>query len=307
MVNPVKQIYDIKQRERNMKKYEGYLMASDLDGTLINSELGISNQNIEAIASFIREGGLFAIATGRTELTSMPFMERINVNCPCILYNGAAIYDTKAKTYIKAHFLDKRLLLGVLKEILCNYPRVCMQIFVHGNIYIVSGTENMDQLMLKEKQVFEFACIDDIADRDWFKVLLNDKNQTLHEIQQLINTKLPPGVIHSAFSTATYLELFAWGVTKGSALEDLLKITGIERERTIAIGDYCNDIEMVKAAGLGVATSNAHPLLKEAADIITVSNDENAVSTLINRLLPAYAAAMEDREDKHSTKEKEAI
>jgi hydroxymethylpyrimidine pyrophosphatase-like HAD family hydrolase len=72
-------------RRKNMKKYEGYLIASDLDGTLINSEQGISRQNIDAIASFIEAGGLFAIATGRTELTALPFIEQIHVNCPSIL------------------------------------------------------------------------------------------------------------------------------------------------------------------------------------------------------------------------------
>lgn len=289
-----------------MKKYEGYLIASDLDGTLINSEQGISKQNTDAIASFIREGGRFAIATGRTELTAMPFIEQLSTNSPCILYNGAAIYDTKANTYIKAHFLNKKTLLGLLKEILQSFSKVCMQIFVHGNIYIVSGEDNMDPFMLKEKQKFEIVCIDDIADENWVKVLLNDTNQTLHEIQQFINAKLPPGLIHTAFSAVTYLELFAWGITKGSALLDLLELTGIDREKTITIGDYCNDIEMIKAAGLGVATANAHPLLKEAADIITVSNDEHAISSLINKILPVYAAELKQKTS-DITKAREAI
>jgi len=290
-----------------MKKYEGYLIASDLDGTLINSEQGISRQNIDAIASFIREGGLFAIATGRTEVTAMPFMEQMHVNCPCILYNGAAIYDIKENKYKKAHFLNKRLLLGLLKEIPQRFPKVCVQIFVHGNIYVVSGEDNMDPLVLKEKQPFEFADMEDIIDKDWVKVLLNDTNQTLHEIQQFIKDTLPVGLIHSVFSAVTYLELFAWGITKGSALLDLLELTGIEREKTIAIGDYCNDIEMIQAAGLGVATSNAHPLLKEAADVVTVSNNEHAISNLINKLLPVYAAAMEKKAGDSDTKEQEAI
>ncbi len=287
-----------------MKKYEGYLIASDLDGTLINSEQGISKQNIDAIASFIREGGLFAIATGRTELTAMPFMEQMHVNCPCILYNGAAIYDIKNNTYRKAHFLDKKLLLGLLKEILGRFPKVCMQIFVHGNIYIVSGEENMDPLVLKEKQLFEYIGIDEIVEEDWVKVLLNDTNQTLHEIQQFIKDTIPAGLIHSVFSAVTYLELFAWGVTKGSALVDLMELKGIERRKTIAIGDYCNDIEMIRTAGLGVATANAHPMLKEAADIMTVTNDEHALSKLISEILPTYAGTLGEKKDFHSTKTK---
>ena len=279
-----------------MKKYEGYLIASDLDGTLLNSEQGISKQNIDAIASFIREGGLFAIATGRTELTALSYMEQVNANCPCILYNGAAVYDRVSKAYVRSAFLNKKLLLGLLKEILVKFPQVCMQIFVHGNIYIVSGEDNIDPLVIKEKQPYEIVCIDDIVNEDWVKVLLNDTNPTLHRIQQFINNRIPAGSIHSVFSAVTYLELFGWGVTKGSALEELLKLTGIERERVIAIGDYCNDIEMLKAAGLGVATANAHPLLKEAADITTVSNDEHAIQNLVAKILPIYAAVLDKSE-----------
>jgi hydroxymethylpyrimidine pyrophosphatase-like HAD family hydrolase len=118
---------------------------------------------------------------------------------------------------------------------------------------------------------------------------MTDTNQTLHKVQQFIANRMPSGIIHSVFSAVTYLELFASDVSKGSALEGLLEITGVKRERVIAIGDYCNDIEMMKASGLGVATANAHPLLKEAADITAVSNDEHAIYNLINKILPIYA------------------
>lgn len=275
-----------------MKKYEGYLIASDLDGTLINSEQGVSGQNIEAIASFIEEGGLFAIATGRTELTALPFMEKMSVNCPCILYNGAVIYDTKSNTYIRSVFLDKKKLMVPLKEILERFPGICMQIFVQGKIYIVSSRDNIDPIVLREKQPFEMASIDDIVNEDWVKVLMTETNQTLHKIQHYINNRIPSGIIHSVFSAVTYLELFASGVSKGSALDQLIELTGVERERVIAIGDYCNDIEMMKAAGLGVATANAHPLLKETADVTSVSNDEHAVSYLIKKILPIYRSAL---------------
>lgn len=288
-----------------MKKYEGYLIASDLDGTLINSEQGISGLNIDAIASFIEQGGLFAIATGRTELTALPFIERMHVNCPCILYNGAVIYDTNSNTYVRSAYLNKKQLLGLLKEILEKFPGVCMQIFIPGKMFIVSGGDNIDPIVIREKQPFEVACIDDIVNEDWVKVLMTETNQTLHKIHQFIIHRMPSGIIHSVFSAVTYLELFASGVSKGSALDQLIELAGVERERVIAIGDYCNDIEMVKAAGLGIATANAHPLLKEAADVTSVSNDEHAVSYLINKILPIYSNALDKSANSPSINEKD--
>lgn len=274
-----------------MKKYEGYLIASDLDGTLINSEQGISEKNIAAIAEFTKEGGLFAAATGRTEVTALPYIEKLPINCPCILYNGAVIYDTKANTYISTVLLDKIKLLKPLSQVLERFPGLCMQIYTKGKLFIVSGKDNIDPILLSEKTPFESASIEDIADKDWIKVLIRDTNRNLHMIQEQIMGSVPEGLFHTVFSASHYLEIFASGVSKGSALLKLLEQMEIQRERAIAIGDYCNDIEMVRTAGLGVATSNGHPRLLEAADIVTVSNDEHAISTLIRKLLPSYLKA----------------
>ncbi|HYE81990.1 MAG TPA: HAD family hydrolase [Clostridia bacterium] len=287
-----------------MKKYSGYLMVSDLDGTLINSHQSISRQNIDAIEAFIREGGLFAAATGRTEQNVLPYIKHIRVNCPCILYNGAMLYDIDSNTSVKAIFLNKEQLLEPLKEILTKYEKLCMQIFAPGKMFIVSGRDNMDPLVEEEGQPYEMACIDDIANENWVKVLFADTGEVLREVQQFLTNRMSAGSIHSAFSSPTYLELFAGGVSKGSMLEKLMKITGVKRERVIAIGDYCNDIEMIKTAGLGVATANAHELLREAADIITVSNDEHAIYNLISKILPVYANTRGENRAIHLAAEK---
>ncbi|WDC83624.1 HAD family hydrolase [Caloramator sp. mosi_1] len=68
------------------------------------------------------------------------------------------------------------------------------------------------------------------------------------------------------FSTDRYLEILSYGVSKGSALRELVKLLNIKENKVVAIGDYCNDIEMIKVAFLGVATKNAHSELKEQPD-----------------------------------------
>jgi hydroxymethylpyrimidine pyrophosphatase-like HAD family hydrolase len=163
-----------------------------------------------------------------------------------------------------------------------------MQIFVPGKMYIVSSRNNADPIVEKEGQPYDFACIDDIAYENWVKIMLTDNAESLNSIQHFLAEKITFGTIHSVFSSPVYFEIFANGVSKGSALNNLIDITGIKKENVIAIGDYCNDIEMIKEAGLGAATANAHPLLRNAANITTVSNDEHAISDLINRILPMY-------------------
>jgi hydroxymethylpyrimidine pyrophosphatase-like HAD family hydrolase len=139
-----------------------------------------------------------------------------------------------------------------------------------------------------------------MKDENWIKLLFADTGEALRDVQQFLINELPSRLIHSVFSSPTYLEIFAKGVTKGSALESLIGIAGISREKAIAIGDYCNDIEMLQTAGLGVATANAHPLLKEVAHITTVSNNEHAIYDLIYRILPLYKDILD--QDKKDTK-----
>lgn len=271
-----------------MNKYTGYLIASDLDGTLIDSGQSISENNIAAITEFTKQGGFFAVATGRTEITALPYMKLLPINCPCILYNGAVIYDIKTNTYISTILLDKARLIKPLSKLLENFPDLCMQIYTKGKLFIVSGADIIDPVLLRENTPFELASLEDISDKDWIKVLLRGENQNLQRIQGYIRERVPEGLFHTVLSAPHYLEVFANGVSKGNALEQLLKHVGIQSDKSIAIGDYCNDIEMISTAGLGVATSNGHPKLLEAADIVTVSNDEHAISCLINSLLPSY-------------------
>jgi len=271
-----------------MQQYNGYLILSDLDGTLINSNQKISKKNQKAISAYVENFGYFAVATGRSEIIAKPFIKHIDINCPCILYNGAMIYDFGKKQYIKCVFLKSMYLLEPLKEILSEYRNLCMQIFTQGEMFVVSGGDNMDPLVISENQPYSVVSIEDVAEKRWLKVILRDTNQVLRSVQQFLADRIAPGIIKSVFSTSTYLELLAYGVSKGSALLELMRIMKLEREKVIAIGDYCNDIEMVRAAGLGVATANAHDLVKKAASVTTVSNDEHAIYSLINKVIPDY-------------------
>ena len=79
-------------------------------------------------------------------------------------------------------------------------------------------------------------------------------------------------------------EILPKGVSKGSALPILAKSLGVDMKNTIAVGDYDNDITMLKAAGVGYAVSNATAAAKAAADKITVSNEEHAIAKIISEL-----------------------
>ena len=82
-----------------------------------------------------------------------------------------------------------------------------------------------------------------------------------------------------------FIEVMARGVDKGAAIAGLIERLGLEREDVIACGDGLNDLSMIRYAGLGVAMANAQPEVKEAADVVTLSNDEDGVAAAVERYL----------------------
>ena len=90
-------------------------------------------------------------------------------------------------------------------------------------------------------------------------------------------------VLDLFFSMDFFLEVVPKNVGKDSSLDELLKIIGIQREELVACGDGMNDISMIKYAGLGVAMENAYPEVKEAADVIAPSNDDNGVAYVLEK------------------------
>jgi hydroxymethylpyrimidine pyrophosphatase-like HAD family hydrolase len=85
-------------------------------------------------------------------------------------------------------------------------------------------------------------------------------------------------------SESSVYEILPKGMSKGGALRKMTELYGIDPRRTIAIGDYDNDVSMLREAALGVAVANANANAKAAADLITVSNDEHAIATVIGML-----------------------
>ena len=105
-----------------MKKiFEGYLLVSDMDGTLLNSKGKISDTNKKAIEYFVENGGVFTIATGRMRDSVREFISDLKVGLPIIIYNGAKIYDFKAeKSFHEDIMGDERK--EIVKKILDKYP-----------------------------------------------------------------------------------------------------------------------------------------------------------------------------------------
>ena len=261
-----------------MGKFDGVLLASDMDGTLLNSEHEISRENTDAIEYFTRNGGTFTLATGRMIHAINLYAQTLTVNAPIIALNGAIIYDLKAGAplHIRSHDRD----ITQLVEGLANaFPELGVEVFTQDRIYICRGSEISRIHCQIIKVPYVLTDVRDVKGK-CMKINLTQQPECLDMAERYLNERYP-GVFYIVHSDVYYLEILHIDANKGSGLKTVAEIMGIERADTYAIGDHYNDIELLKNAGFAFAPANAEPDVKEAADIVVASNDGHAIMQVI--------------------------
>ncbi len=277
--------------------YKNIVLYSDMDGTLLNSEGRMSSRNREALQRFMDRGGLFGIATGRNQLNSVCFLEDIRMNIPCILYNGGGLYDFNKEEFIAYHELKKERLSLFLKDCLTGHPRVMIQVFCPHMSYFISSEAYADKKVVTLHQPCRFGRMEELTGEPWIKILLCAEHEELAALEQKLKVYELEKDLQWVYSSEVYLELLPAGVSKGSALDQVRKYIGQEA-KIYAVGDYYNDMEMIRAADVGIATRNAVAPLQEIADVITVSNDEHAIADIINRIMDHKRVRTDEAYDK---------
>lgn len=270
-----------------MNSYEKYILISDLDGTLINSKQEVSRENREAVKYFIDNGGVFSIATGRNTQNIRPYIKGLEINGPCILYNGSAVYDFGREKFFNTEYLENKLVIDYIEYCMDRFNGMVVEIFTPDKMYIVTPEENVDPFVLRENQEFELADIKEVFKKNWIKVMLSDSHQNLLEAEKTLKAYGLEEQVGSVFSHEYYFEILKKDISKGAALKYIRQMEEYKDRSIVAVGDFDNDIEMIKGADVGIAVDNARENLKLAADKITVSNDHNAIHNIIYNIIPA--------------------
>jgi Cof subfamily protein (haloacid dehalogenase superfamily) len=264
-----------------MGKFSGKLLVTDMDGTLLSSTKHLSNENIEAIQYFVEEGGLFSIATGRIEGSVAPYAARLPVNAPAILYNGGMLYDFNKQEVIWQSVLPS--CTQYLQLVLEQYPGIGVEIYQQGCVCVLAENKQITKHLHDEQ--FDRVWVNTLMEvpSPYQKVLFGWDPKRLDALEvDFAEMKLPCRIIRSE---ASFLEWSPAEVSKGHALQQLVKHLQISTEDVIAIGDHMNDLELIAVAGLGVAVENATPQLKQIAKRMSIDHDQHAVAHLIRQML----------------------
>lgn len=266
-----------------MKKFEGILICTDLDGTLFNSNREISQENRQAIEYFKANGGYFTFITGRMPFYAQKAYEGINPNCPFGCNNGGALYDHRKQEYVWRLELDEEA-LTLAEDVSKQLPEVGWHIAAFERTYF--GVDSPFMVGFRERtKVKNFTLQDRPAGDPMAKVAFCDHDfQLVSKAKDLIDAHPLAKNFEMIRSEDAIYEIMPIGANKGTALRKLAELLGLDLKNTVAIGDYDNDVKMLQAAGCGVAVANACPSAKAAADHITVSNDDHAIAAVIAAL-----------------------
>ena len=266
-----------------MKKFEGILFCTDLDGTLFTSDKTVSKENLDAIEYFKSEGGLFTFITGRMPSTSKAIYDTIKPNAPFGCVNGAGIYDGVAQKYLWSMPLPDSA-MEIVKDVEKNFEYIGIQVNTENSIYFYKDNSAMVRFRrLTGAPYISYESIN--AGERVLKTIFADEDENkLFEVIKFLNAHKNANDFDFIRSERTLYEILPKGASKGNALEKMAELLNIDMRRTIAVGDYNNDISMIKKAGMGFAVENAIPEVKAAADRITVNNNDSVIAKIIDEL-----------------------
>lgn len=265
-----------------MGKFDGILLCSDLDDTLLTSERTISAENKNALEYFMAEGGKFTFCTGRVPHGAKLALKYIVPNVPMVCFNGAGIYDFENDRLLWERFLDEEA-ARVVEYVEEHMPQIGVEVCTNLSAYhcrsnrLTREHANIEQLPEIAVEHYE------IKDR-WKKVIFMAELEDMPELKRLLAESPFAEKYTFIQSYKHYYELLPKEAGKGEAMLELARMLGIDSKRTVGVGDNENDISLVKLAGVGVAVSNAIKEVRDVADYITVNNDNHALAVIIDSI-----------------------
>jgi len=260
------------------KKLEGYMLVSDMDGTLIDSKGAISSENINAINRFIELGGMFTIATGRTVDSVKRYAHSLPLQMPFVIYNGSKIYDFSREKTIYETFLEDRI-----KDMIVRLAKLegslGIEIYCDEMIFIYKECRFTGRLEQKGYKIY-YEVPSYAWERSWTKILIIGEHDQLDSLEKTFKAMF--GDCNLIRSDKNYLEILPEGVSKGTGLERLCSLVGVRMSNVIAVGDNMNDYEMITMSGYGFCVANGYKKLLEAAPYTCPTNDEHAIEYVVS-------------------------
>lgn len=268
-------------------RYSDVILLTDLDGTLLDSKRAVSENNRVAIRRFIEQGGSFGISTGRAPANAKLMLPGVEINAWSIVINGAEAYHFVDKKAAYQKFLPQKTMQGIIAWALKEMPEVNIQPSTEDQLLFVSDVAYADPDFVQTHQPLTYVDLQTALVHPWMKVLFCGSRAQLERLERYATEIGATKEMDLVYTHTTYLEFLTKNINKGSCLNKLREIEDLRGKTFVGVGDYSNDLELLREADIAVAVGNALAEVKAIADHVICSNDEDAIAYLIDTVIPS--------------------
>ena len=264
----------------------------DVDGTLLTDRKELTSRTRKALEKAIQKGVIVLVATGRPWMGVPEELQNLQGIRYALTSNGARVIDTGRNKVLFEHLLEP----GPAKKALeiCGKYDTLQEIYFDGQGYAQAEKMKYVERYHRNPSMWEYTRKTRIPVEDLYS-LLEQENRGLDKVQALFADMDERRRAWEELSMEEDLELVgslgynieinARGVNKGTALVELGRMLGIKREEIMACGDGDNDTAMLREVGFGVAMGNAEEEIKQAADYVTLTNEDEGVAYAIEKFI----------------------
>jgi len=259
------------------------LIAIDLDGTLLTRFREVHPRALDAIHKAVVHGIQICLASGRNSVSVRRFFEEVGITGHVVSCNGAYSEDSEGRCLNHAplspdasrsalHFAAKE---GI--QVIAYSPEgVFLSCESKWSELYVQRVRHLTPHRISSDELLQLACT---------KVLYVADSAEIDRIRTQLPVELGAEYVSSVVSEPEYLEFLAPGVNKVTGIRAVTSALGVAQSEVAAIGDYENDLEMLRWAGFSAAVSNGHPEVLAIVDKVVSSNDEGGVADFIDSIV----------------------
>ncbi|RKL67756.1 phosphatase [Salipaludibacillus neizhouensis] len=260
-----------------------YLIAVDLDGTLLTDDKVISRRNHSALTQLKELGHKIVIATGRPYRASSQYYQELFLDSPMVNFNGAFIHHPVAPALFPTIHspLDKETAKTIIET--CEALQVKnMMVEVMDDYYLRHLNRGFAEAFTVNQTPSDSGNLHQLIKRDPTSILIQPEDDQHQSIKQLLKDAHAEVIEQRSWGAPWHvIEIIKAGLHKAVGLKEIVKYYNIPQERVIAFGDEDNDLEMLEFAGHGIAMGNAIDELKNVANETTDTNEKDGIAVYL--------------------------
>ncbi|KTD84877.1 Cof-type HAD-IIB family hydrolase [Paenibacillus etheri] len=238
------------------------LLALDMDGTLLNDEQIITPTTVKWLQKAVDAGVHVCLSTGRAFTSAFPYAEQLGLETPMITVNGSEVWRAPHEIYRRS-LMDPTLVRQMYE--LAKEDDIWFWAYSTEKVH---KQDNWDG---------------DVTGREWLKFGYHTEDDDLRH--KLLLRLQDMGGLEITNSSPHNFEINPLGVNKAAGILEVCKLLGLDMSQVIAVGDSLNDLAAIQQAGLGVAMGNAQETVKEEADAVVASNNNDGIAEVVQKYI----------------------